>query len=117
MIVGEFEVLGQVRHALEIAEKAKMINLPLRHVFQNAVHAGRRVREETGISRNAVSVSSVAVDLAAGVLGNFKKYKMLVIGAGEAGRLVVKVAKDRGISQIVVVGRTKERASTLATQI
>ncbi len=117
MIVGEFEVLGQVGHALEAAERAGMVNLPLRHIFQSAVWTGRRVREETGISRNALSVSSVAVDLAAGVVGELKRGKMLVIGAGEAGRLVAKAAKDRGISQMVVVGRTQERASALASQL
>jgi len=117
MIVGEFEVLGQVGHALEVAERAGMVNLPLRHIFQSAIRTGRRVREETGISRNALSVSSVAVDLAAGIVGDLKGYKMLVIGAGEAGRLVAKVAKDRGISHMVVVGRTQERASALAAQL
>jgi glutamyl-tRNA reductase len=117
MIVGEFEVLGQVGHALEVAERVGMVNLPLRHIFQSAVWTGRRVREETGISRNALSVSSVAVDLAAGVVGDLKRGKMLVIGAGEAGRLVAKAARDRGISQMVVVGRTEERASVLAAQL
>jgi len=117
MIVGEFEVLGQVRHALEVAEGAGMVNLPLRHIFQSAIRTGRRVREETGISRNALSVSSVAVDLAAGIVGDLKGYKMLVIGAGEAGRLVAKVAKDRGIAHMVVVGRTQERASALAAEL
>jgi len=117
MIVGEFEVLGQVGHALEVAERAGMVNLPLRHIFQSAIRTGRRVREETGISRNALSVSSVAVDLAAGIVGDLKAGKMLVIGAGEAGRLVTKAAKDRGISHIVVVGRTQERASALAAQL
>jgi glutamyl-tRNA reductase len=117
MIVGEFEVLGQVGHALEAAEGAGMVSLALRHIFQSAVRTGRRVREETGISRNALSVSSVAVDLAAGVIGDLKKGKMLVIGAGEAGRLVAKAAKDRGISQMVVVGRTQPRASALAAQL
>ncbi len=117
MIVGEFEVLGQVGHALEAAERVGMVNLPLRHIFQSAVWTGRRVREETGISRNALSVSSVAVDLAAGVVGELKGGKMLVIGAGEAGRLVAKAAKDRGISRMVVVGRTEERASSLAAQL
>jgi len=117
MIVGEFEVLGQVGHALEVAEGAGMVNLPLRHIFQSAIRTGRRVREETGISRNALSASSVAVDLAAGIVGDLKEGKMLVIGAGEAGRLVAKAAKDRGISHMVVVGRTQERASTLASQL
>jgi glutamyl-tRNA reductase len=117
MIVGEFEVLGQVGHALEVAEGVGMVNLPLRHIFQSAVRTGRRVREETGISRNALSVSSVAVDLAAGVVGKLSRGKMLVIGAGEAGRLVAKAAKDRGIAKMVVVGRTEERASKLAAQL
>ena len=114
MIVGEYEVLGQVRQALEAAEKAKTVNLALRHFFQSAVGAGRRIREETEISKNALSVSSVAIDLAAKAIGNLKSCKMLVIGAGEAGRLAAKAAKDRGVSQIVVASRTREKASSLA---
>lgn len=117
MIVGEYEVLGQVGHALEVAEEAGMVNLPLRHIFQSAIRTGRRVREETGISRNALSVSSVAVDLAVKTVGTLKGCKMLVIGTGEAGTLVAKAARDRGISQAVVAGRTQERASGLAAQL
>jgi glutamyl-tRNA reductase len=117
MIVGEYEVLGQVGHALEVAESAGMVNLPLRHIFQSAIRTGRRVREETGISRNALSVSSVAVDLAARTVGNLEGCKMLVFGAGEAGRLVAKAAKDRGISRMAVVGRTQVRASALAAEL
>jgi glutamyl-tRNA reductase len=117
MIVGEFEVLGQVGHALEAAEGMGMASLPLRKVFQSAVRTGRRVREETGISRNALSVSSVAVDLAAGVVGDLKRGKVLVIGAGEAGRLVAKAAKDRGIAKMVVLGRTEARAKNLAAKL
>ncbi len=117
MVIGEYEVLGQVRQALEIAEKAGMVNLPLRHIFQSAIRTGRRVREETGISKNALSVSSVAVELAVKVVGNLVNCKMLVIGAGEAGRLVAKAAKDRGVSQIAVASRTLERASALAAEL
>ncbi len=117
MIVGEYEVLGQFRQALMAAENAKMVNLPLRHISQSAIRVGRRVREETGISRNAISASSVAVDLAASVVGGLEGCRMLVIGAGEAGRLVAKVAKERGVSQIVVASRTRERASTLAASL
>jgi len=113
MIIGEYEVLGQVRQALEAAEKAHMVTLPLRHIFQGAIRTGRRAREETGISKNALSVSSVAVDLAAKAVGDLKASRMLVIGAGEAGSLVAKAARDRGISRIVVASRTRERASSL----
>jgi glutamyl-tRNA reductase len=114
MIVGEFEVLGQVKQALTAAEKAGMVDLPLRRLFQNAIRTGRRIRSETGISRKAMSVSSVAVDLAAGIVGDLEKCKMLVIGTGEAGRLVAKAARERGMSHIVVAGRTRERAAALA---
>ena len=93
MIVGEYEVLGQVRQALETAEKVGTVNLTLRQAFHSAVRTGRRVREETEISKNALSVSSVAVDLAAGVIGDLRNCRMLVIGAGEAGRLVARVAR------------------------
>ena len=117
MIIGEYEVLGQVRQALEIAEKAGMVNLPLRHIFQSAIRTGRRVREETGISKNAFSVSSVAVDLAARIVGSLEGCRMFVIGAGEAGKLVAKAASDRGVSQIVVASRTQERASNLAEML
>lgn len=117
MIVGEFEVLGQVRQALEVAEKAAMVNLPLRHVFHSAIRTGRRVREETEISKNALSVSSVAVDQAAGIVGDLKRCKMLIIGAGEAGKLAAKVARERGISRIVIASRTEERARALAVTL
>ncbi len=117
MIVGEYEVLGQVGHALEVAEGAGMVNLPLRHILHSAVRTGRRVREETGISHNALSVSSVAVDLAAGIVGDLKGCKMLVIGTGEAGRLVAQAARDRSLSQMIVAGRTQERASALAEEL
>lgn len=117
MIVGEFEVLGQTRQALETAEKTGMVNLPLRHAFYSAGRTGRRVREQTGISKSALSVSSVAVDLATGKVGDLRKCRMLVIGAGQAGRLVAKVARDRGASQIVIASRTKDRAQTLASAL
>ena len=117
MIVGEFEVLGQVKQELVVAEKAKMVNLPLRHIFQSAIQTGRRVREETGISQNALSVSSVAVDLATRIVGDLGSCKMFVIGAGEAGKLVAKAAKDRGASQILVASRTRERAVALAATL
>jgi len=117
MVIGEYEVLGQVRQALEAAEEAVMVSLPLRHLFQSAIRTGRRVREETGISKSALSVSSVAVELAAEAIGNLSNCKMLVIGAGEAGRLAARAARERGVSHIVVASRTRERALRLATEL
>ena len=113
MIIGEYEVLGQVRQALEISEKAGITNPLLRRIFQSAVRTGRRVRKETGISKNALSVGSVAVTLATTVIGSLRGCRMLIIGTGEAGRLVAKAARDRGVSQIAVASRTQERAASV----
>jgi glutamyl-tRNA reductase len=117
MIIGEYEVLGQIRTALEASEKASMVTPSLRNIFQSALRAGRQVREETGISRSALSVSSVAVDLAARAIGCLDDCKMVVIGAGEAGRLVAKVAKECGVSDIVIASRTLESALAAAEMV
>jgi glutamyl-tRNA reductase len=117
MVLGEFEVLSQVSQAMDAAEKAGVMNAPLRYLFQAAVRTGRLVRRNTGISRNPISTSSVAVDKAASVLGDIRKCKILIIGAGEAGRLVIKVCRERGATDIVVASRTLERAQALASKL
>lgn len=117
MIIGEFEILGQVRRALEEAEKSRLVGLPLLSLFRHAVRVGRRVRAETGISKHALSVSSVAVDLAARVVGDIRHCRIVVIGAGEAGRLVAKACRERGASQIVVVSRSQEKGAALAAML
>ena len=117
MIIGEYEVLGQIRTALAAAENANMVTPSLRNIFQSALRAGRQVREETGISRSALSVSSVAVELAAKAIGGLDNCKMVVVGAGEAGRLVAKVAKESGVSEIVIASRTMESASALVEMV
>ena len=114
MIIGEFEILGQVKNSLEEANKARMVGHPLRTLLHQALRVGRQVREETGISKNALSVSSVAVALAAKAIGDLTRCKALVIGTGEAGRLVAKALKERGIAQITATSRSYEKASALA---
>ena len=117
MIVGEYEVLGQVKQALRKAEKIGIVNLPLRYIFQSAIHTGRRVRRETEISQNALSVSSLALEMAIKKVPDFNNCKLLVIGAGDAGRLVAKIALDRGIRQLTVAGRTMKRAKAITSKI
>ncbi|MGA7678063.1 MAG: glutamyl-tRNA reductase [Dehalococcoidia bacterium] len=117
MIIGEFEILGQVNQSLEEAKKARMVEHPLRNVFHQALRVGRHVREKTGISKNALSVSSVAVALAAKAIGDLTRCKALVIGTGEAGKLVAKALKERGIAQITTTSRSYDKASTLATAL
>jgi len=115
-VVGEFEVLGQVRDALEDAENTGIVSMPLLNLFRHAVKVGRRARQETGISRSPVSVSSVAVDLARKACGDIASSKVLIISAGEASRLAVKALINYGISNITVASRSHDRALTLATE-
>jgi len=117
MIIGEFEILGQVNQSLEEAKKARMVEHPLRNLFHQALRVGRHVREKTGISKNALSVSSVAVALAAKAIGDLTRCRALVIGTGEAGRLVAKALKERGIAQITTTSRSYDKASTLAAAL
>ena len=117
LILGEYEILGQVRQALEAAERSQIINLPLLQLFRQAVQTGRRVREETDISRNALSVSSVAVELACRALGSLDGCRVLVIGAGEAGQLATKAFVHRGVSQIQVSSRSLDRMELLAEKL
>ncbi len=116
MVIGEYEVLGQVRQALTAAEKAGMVNLPLRHLFEGAIRSGRRAREETGISKNALSISSIAVNKALAIITDISNAKIIIIGAGEAGRLALRIARSRGAGGLVVVSRTEQRAVDLAIQ-
>jgi glutamyl-tRNA reductase len=117
MIIGEFEILGQVKNSLEEAERAGMVGHPLRTLLHQGLRVGRQVREKTGISKNALSVSSVAVDLAVRVIGDLSSSRALVIGTGEAGRLVAKALKERGVTQITVTSRSYEKATDMAKSL
>jgi glutamyl-tRNA reductase len=117
MIIGEYEILGQIKQGLEEAEKAGMVKQPLRNLFHHALQVGRRVRDETGISKNALSVSSVAVHLAAKAIGELNQCKVLVIGTGEAGRLVAKALHERGVTDIITTSRSQDNATALAATL
>jgi glutamyl-tRNA reductase len=114
MIIGEYEILGQISQALEAARAAETVNQPLGKLFVQAVNTGRRVRDETDISRNALSVSSVAVDLARSALGRLENTCVLIVGAGEAGRLVARAAIERGAQRTIICSRSPEKARRLA---
>ena len=117
MITGEYEILGQVRHALEVAEQTSLVRLPLLELFRSAVRVGRRVRTVTDISKSALSVSSVAVGLATKIKDDIRRCKIVVVGAGEAGKLVAKSCKERGASNVVVVSRSEDKGKALAAML
>ncbi|MDQ6853186.1 MAG: glutamyl-tRNA reductase [Actinomycetota bacterium] len=117
MIVGEGEILGQVREAWRIAERERMIGPLLSRAFRQAVEVGKRARTETGIGRHAVSVSSAAVAVAGEQLGGLDNRRVLVIGAGDVGTAMAIALNGAGVGEIVVANRSPERANELAARV
>jgi len=113
-VVGEAQILGQVREALFAAREAKTTGPLLEQAFQRAIYVGKRARNETAIGAGAVSVAYAAVDLARSVFGDFAGHTALVLGAGEMAELVLTHLKDLGVQRILVLNRTKARAQKLA---
>jgi len=117
MVVGEDQILGQVWGAYSTAESANTVGPILKTAFTRAVSVGRRVRNETDINRGAVSIGSVAVELAETLLGDLNGKNVLVMGAGEAGTLVAKALARCCPNAIFIANRTYERALKLAEEL
>ena len=117
MIVGERQILGQVRAAFSAASQGGYTKSPLTRVFHSALRAGRRVHRETSIGQHSRSVSRAAVQLARGMFEPLDDRRALVIGAGDAGRMVARALADAGIRQITVTNRTQWRAEELARDL
>ena len=117
MVIGESEILGQVRSAFGAATEAGTDNVVLSRLFHSALRTGGKVRSETRIGRNAVSVSSTAVALARNMLGDLTCSTVLVVGAGEAGKLAARSLRESGASRLVVTSRTASRAKELAAEL
>jgi glutamyl-tRNA reductase len=117
MIVGESEILGQVREAWLVAEREATSGPTLSSVFRQAIEVGKRSRTETGISRHAASIPSAAVAVAGEQLGGLDGRRVLVLGAGEVGQGLAVALAAAGVSDVVVVNRTTTRAAELARRI
>ena len=114
MIVGEAEVQGQVKRSYEMALVEGVTGPVANRLFRDALATGKRVRNETGIARSSVSVSSVAVKLATDFLGDLSDRRVLVIGAGENAELTARALRDRGVETLFVANRRYDRALGLA---
>jgi glutamyl-tRNA reductase len=114
MIVGEAEVQGQVKRSYEMALVEGVSGPVSNRLFRDALAAGKRVRTETGVARNNVSVSTVAVQLAGEFLGDLADRRVLVIGAGENAELTARALRDRGVETLFVANRRYDRALGLA---
>ena len=117
MILGEEQILGQVRNAMKQAEEQQALDGVLEAAFHHALRAGRQVRTETGISHNAVSVSSVSVSLAKSLFGSLEPLQVLVISAGEAGKLASRSLTGQGVRHLKVMSRSYQRAQELAQRM
>ena len=116
MIVGESEILGQVREAWQAAVREGTAP-QLAGLFRHAVESGKRVRTETGIGRHPVSIPSAAVSVAAEHLGTFEGSKVLVIGAGQMATGLASTLRARGVEHVWIANRTLERAQEAAERI
>jgi glutamyl-tRNA reductase len=117
MVVGEAQILGQVREAYRAATEAHRTGPILNRLFHTSLRIGKRVRSETGIGDSSLSVPRVAVKLAEEVFGTLRGRRSLVVGAGEMSELVIKELKDRGVAELRIANRTPERARLLAERV
>ena len=114
LVIGEPQILGQIVRALELSRGQNLAGPLLNRLFQSAIHAGKRARTETGISRNPASVSSLAASLAERVVHPIAEAQVVILGAGEMAELAVEALRKRGANRILVVNRTLERARAIA---
>ena len=116
MVLGEPQILGQVKDAYQHAVELEAVGKMLEKLFHAALHAGKRARAETRISHNPASISSQAVELAASVVSSIKRSTVAILGAGEMAELALQALVKRGVNEILVMNRTLERARELADQ-
>ncbi len=117
LVVGESEILGQVRGAFSASTAAKASNPTLARLFHSAIRAGRRARAETEVGAHGVSVSATAVALVKQALGDLRRRTVLVVGAGDAARLTAQALAAAGTGRILVTTRTFDRAQDIAAEL
>jgi glutamyl-tRNA reductase len=114
LVLGEGQILGQVREAYRAAQERKTTGAILHTVFQTALRVGKEVRHQTGMDQGRLSVASVAVDLARGVFSSFADKTVLVIGAGKMGETTLQHLKALRPGRILITNRNPERAEAAA---
>ncbi len=116
MVVGESQILGQLKDAFECALSHKCTKVILNRLLKKAISVAKKIRTETKIAESAVSVSSVAVELAIKIFGSLENKRVLLVGAGEMAELASRHLLNNGVKNIVVTTRTYERAMELASE-
>ena len=113
MVIGETEILGQAKKAYETSRASGAAGRYLHRLFQRAFRVAKHVRTHTDVTRGAVSVGSVAVDLAQKIFGDLGNCKVLVLGAGETSEKTARALISRGVTDLRISNRSAERAETL----
>ena len=116
MVLGEAEILQQVKSAYETARLHGAVGKTFNGLFQRALNAAKAVRSQTGIGRGGMSVGSVAVELSQKIFSHLPETTVLLIGAGKIGELTLRRLADRGVRRVRVMNRSLERAAALAAQ-
>ena len=116
-VLGESEILGQVRTAWDVAQREGAALSTLNQLFRNALATGKRARSETGIARGTASISHAAVEMLSDVVGDLSGRRVLVVGAGSMGEGVAVALRRAGGAEILVANRTPERGSALADRV
>ncbi|MEM9978949.1 MAG: glutamyl-tRNA reductase, partial [Cyanobacteria bacterium P01_D01_bin.2] len=116
LVLGEGQILAQVKHALAESQKHKGVGRILSRLFKDAIKTGKRVRTETSIGTGAVSVSSAAAELAQMKVPDFTNCQITIIGAGKMGRLLVKHLISKRAVNITLLNRSIQRADDLAAE-
>jgi glutamyl-tRNA reductase len=117
MVLGETEILGQLKTAYELARQQQQTGTRLNKAFQRAFNVAKQIRTETNIQRGSVSVASVAVELAERVFGSLSGRQVMVIGAGDTGEKTARALLSRGAKGIVVTNRSLDKAEALAAAL
>jgi glutamyl-tRNA reductase len=116
MLLGEAEILGQVREAYRFAHEQGATGPVLNRLFQGSLEVGKRVRAETELGTRPMSVASASVKLAERIFGKLNERSALVLGAGTISEQVVSQLRDRGIAHLFVMNRSRDRADEIARQ-
>ncbi len=117
MVIGDSQILGQVKEAFEISEDLDFAGSISRRIFDTAIKVGKRAIKETTIGEGAVTVSYASVQVVEKIFANLEKKSALVIGAGESGELAAIHLRDKGVGKITISNRTIERAEKLAEKV
>jgi len=112
MIVGEPQILGQMQEAMVTARSFGAGGPILSDIFERATSAGAKIRAETGVGRGATTIGSAALRLAELTLGGLEDLRILLLGTGQVGVLVIKALKARGVSNVAVAGRNREKTES-----